>query len=123
MLRFPAIRPEGIPEMSVALPVAQTTTAAAVTPSATPVTNHVCATYLVSGVADAGLLSRVLEPVAKLGLVPERVHALREGPRGGSMTVDFSLSAVSARHAELVEFALRAIVGVHRVLVKVDLPN
>ncbi len=85
--------------------------------------HHVRASYLVSGLADAQFLSRVLEPVAKLGLVPDRLLALRDGGNAADMTVDLRLAGVSARHAELVEFALRAIVGVSQVVARIDRPN
>src|SRR5690606_35628213 len=36
------------------------------------------ALFYVTGVADPGLLPRLIEPVAKMGHVPTRVHASRE---------------------------------------------
>lgn len=80
-----------------------------------PTSDQLHAFYRVLGVADAGLISRVLEPVAKLGLLPDRVHAARTPGDLDGMTVDVSLPDVSPRHAELVAFALRAIVGVRHV--------
>lgn len=78
------------------------------------------ARYLVVGPADPGFLSRLVEPVAKLGEVPTRVHATREAGDGTELSVDLRLSAVNPRTAELVENALRRIVGVHQVIAVVE---
>lgn len=72
--------------------------------------------FIVTAPADPGILSRIIEPVAKLGHVPRRVHASREDGDGSVMTVDLRLDGVTQRTAELVEFALRAIVGVGHVM-------
>ncbi|MFM9849163.1 MAG: hypothetical protein ACKVP3_18625 [Hyphomicrobiaceae bacterium] len=81
---------------------------------------HVNARYLVVGPSDPGFLPRLLEPVAKLGEVPTRVHASRESGDGSELSVDVRLSGVSARTAELVENALRRIVGVRQVIAVVE---
>lgn len=84
-------------------------------------TQLVNARYLVLGPSDPGFLSRLVEPVAKLGEVPTRVHATREDGDGTELTVDLRLRAVCPRTAELVENALRRIVGVRQVIVVVEL--
>ena len=38
--------------------------------------------FFISAPADPGLLPRLIEPVAKLGAVPARVHASRESGDG-----------------------------------------
>ena len=76
--------------------------------------------FFVTAPADAGLLPRLIEPVAKLGAVPSRVHASRESGDGSELTVDLRLTGVSPRTADLVERALRAIVGVRQVLAVVE---
>ncbi len=81
---------------------------------------HVNARYLVVGPSDPGFLPRLLEPVAKLGEVPTRVHASRESGDGSELSVDLRLSAVSPRTAELVENALRRIVGVRQVIAVIE---
>lgn len=81
------------------------------------------ALFYVTGVADPGLLPRLIEPVAKLGYVPARVHASREAGDGTEVTVDLRLQGVSARGAELVENALRAVVGVRQVIAVVEPDN
>jgi acetolactate synthase regulatory subunit len=45
--------------------------------------------------ADPGALARILEPVAKLGLVPVAVHA-RLFAESGEMVVDLQIAGISA---------------------------
>jgi len=78
------------------------------------------ALFYVTGVADPGLLPRVIEPVAKMGHVPTRVHASRESGDGSEVVVDLRLKGVNARTAQLVENALRATVGVRQVIAVVE---
>jgi hypothetical protein len=77
----------------------------------------------VVGPSDPGFLPRLAEPVAKLGEVPARLHATREAGDGSELTVDLRLRAVSERTAELVENALRRIVGVRQVIAVVEQPS
>jgi hypothetical protein len=76
--------------------------------------------FFITAPADPGLLPRLIEPVAKLGAVPTRVHASRDSGDGSELSVDLRLSGVSPRTAQLVEYALRAIVGVRQVLAVVE---
>jgi hypothetical protein len=85
---------------------------------AEPVT--VRAYFFISAPADPGLLPRLIEPVAKLGAVPSRVHASRESGDGSELTVDLRLAGVTPRTADLVERALRAVVGVRQVMAVVE---
>lgn len=78
------------------------------------------ALFYVTGAADPGLLPRLIEPVAKLGHVPARVHASRESGDGTELAVDLRLKGVSSRTAQLVENALRATVGVRQVIAVVE---
>jgi len=93
-------------------------TAAALQPR--PRADTVRALFYVAAPADPGLLPRLIESVAKLGYVPSRVHASREAGDGSELTVDLRLTGVPSRTAELVEFALRAIVGVRQVIAVVE---
>ncbi len=79
-------------------------------------THHVKVIYFVTAVADPNLLPRLLEPFAKLNLIPDRVHAdlAAHGERG--LNVDLRISAVDARYAMLLEKALRAVIGVQNVI-------
>jgi len=76
--------------------------------------------FFVTAPADPGLLSRLIEPVAKLGAVPSRVHASRESGDGSELSVEVRLAGVAPRTAELVEFALRAVVGVRQVMALIE---
>jgi hypothetical protein len=84
------------------------------------VVQTVRAFYFVTAPADPGLLPRLIEPVAKLGAVPSRVHASRESGDGSELSVDLRLAGVAPRTAELVEYALRAVVGVRQVMAVVE---
>jgi hypothetical protein len=85
-----------------------------------PRSSTVRAFFFITAPADPGLLPRLIEPVAKLGAVPSRVHATREAGDGSELTVDLRLAGVAPRTAELVEHALRAIVGVRQVMAVVE---
>jgi hypothetical protein len=76
--------------------------------------------FFVSAPVDPGLLSRLIEPIAKLGAVPQRVHASCESGDGSELTVDLRLAGVARRTADLVERALRAVVGVRQVMAVVE---
>ena len=76
--------------------------------------------FFVSAPADPGLLPRLIEPVAKLGAVPARVHASREAGDGSEFTVELRLAGVAPRTADLVGRALRAVVGVRQVMAVVE---
>jgi hypothetical protein len=76
--------------------------------------------FFVSAPADPGLLPRLIEPVAKLGAVPCRVHASREAGDGTELVVDLRLAGVTPRMADLVERALRAVVGVRQVMAVIE---
>lgn len=78
-------------------------------------TGTVRAFFLVSAPADPNLLPRLIEPIAKMGATPLRVHASRESGDGSELSVDLRLAGVARRTAELVEYALRAVVGVRHV--------
>ena len=67
-----------------------------------------------------GCLPRLIEPVAKLGAVPSRVHASRESGDGSELNVDLRLTGVAPRTAELIEYALRAVVGVRQVMAVIE---
>lgn len=76
--------------------------------------------FLVSAPADPGLLPRLIEPVAKLGATPLRVHASREAGDGSELSVDLRLAGVAPRTVQLVDCALRAVVGVRHVCLQVE---
>jgi hypothetical protein len=76
--------------------------------------------FFITAPADPGLLPRLIEPVAKLGAVPARVHASCESGDGSELAVELRLAGVAPRTADLVERALRAVVGVRQVMAVVE---
>jgi hypothetical protein len=67
------------------------------------------ARFLVLAEASPGLLSRLLQPLAKRDLVPDRVAARREGE---AMRVEIALDAMPAGMVNLVAGNLAQVVGV-----------
>ncbi len=91
--------------------------------SSSPVSSQdvaVDARYLVVGATDPGLLPRLIEPFSKLGTVPTRVHATCEAGDGSEMSVDLRLARTTSRTAELIELALRRVVGVSQLIAVVE---
>lgn len=80
----------------------------------------VAARFLVLGTSDPSLLPRLVEPFSKLGTVPSRVHASCEAGDGSEMSVDLRIASVEARTAELIEAALRRVVGVSQLIAVVE---
>ncbi len=81
-----------------------------------PAQSQPVACFTVLAHADPGLLPRVLEPFAKRGLVPSRLHATADGPHGDEMTIDLQVTGMSAALAEQVAAFLRGLWGVSTVL-------
>ena len=68
--------------------------------------------FTVLAEAEPGLLPRLIEPLAKRGLVPTRLEAMADGA-----TLRATLSVeLDAAAAQLIGASLRAIVGVATVL-------
>lgn len=86
------------------------------TRAASAAASNVHARFLLQGPADPGLLPRLIEPFSKLGTVPTRVHATREAGDGSEMSIDLRLSDVELRTAELIEIALRRVIGVSQMI-------
>ncbi|HEX6000627.1 MAG TPA: hypothetical protein VFZ16_14715 [Hyphomicrobiaceae bacterium] len=97
-----------------------TSSVASVAGAACAEPDTVRAYFFISAPADPGLLPRLIEPVAKLGAMPTRVHASRESGDGSELVVDLRLAGVAPRTAELIGRALRAVVGVRRVKAVVE---
>jgi hypothetical protein len=100
--------------LSMTSPDAAGTAAACAAPAT------VRAYFFISAPADPGLLPRLIEPVAKLGAVPARVHASRESGDGSELTVELRLAGVAPRTADLIGRALRAVVGIRQVMAVVE---
>jgi len=72
--------------------------------------NHlVSARFVLLAEASPGLLSRLLQPLAKRDLVPDRVMARRQGE---AMHVEIGLDAMPAGMVHLVAGNLAQVVGV-----------
>ena len=69
----------------------------------------VAARFVVLAEASPGLLSRLLQPLAKRDLVPDRVQARRVGE---AMRVEIALDAMPAGMVHLVAGNLAQVVGV-----------
>lgn len=72
------------------------------------------ARFRVLAEAAPGLLSRLLEPLAKRDLTPDLVHAVRDA-RSGLMRVDLALDAMPAVMVPLVAGNLGQVIGVVEV--------
>lgn len=70
-------------------------------------TTTVC--YSVTAEADPGLLPRLLGQLAKVGLVPSRLHAVTHD---GETAVDLQVADLPGDRAALLEQRFRATVGV-----------
>lgn len=105
---------------SFAMAVSQLPATVVVDHSDTVTPKAVSARFLVQGATDPGLLPRLVEPFAKLGTVPSRVHASCEAGDGSVLTVDLRIRDVSPRTVELIELALRRVVGVSQLIAVTD---
>lgn len=78
------------------------------------------AKYFVVALADPGIAPRLVEPFAKLGLVPSRLHLSTEHGAGEEVSADLRVSGVDRMTAHLIDKALRRIVGVRQVIALVE---
>ena len=78
--------------------------------------NAVKALYFVTAEADPNLLPRLIEPFAKLGFVPDRVHSDRDSFQNQTLRVDLRIAGLSNHDAMLIEKALRRVIGVQSVI-------
>jgi hypothetical protein len=78
------------------------------------------ARFLVLADASPGLLSRLLEPLAKRDLIPDLVHATHD-TRAGTMRAELTLHAMPEAMVHLVAGNLGQVIGVQRV--RTELPR
>lgn len=71
--------------------------------------------FSVHGEAEVGLLARLLEVVAKRGLLPARLHSDLV-PEAAELTVDIQIAEVEPAIGEAMAQAMRQVVGVRQVL-------
>jgi hypothetical protein len=74
------------------------------------------ALFHVTAAADPGVLPRLIEPLAKTGHVPTRLHASAEAGDGSELSVDLRVAALDRTVAERMAGQLRAVVGVRAVI-------
>ena len=72
----------------------------------------VAARFTVVADASPGLLSRILQPLAKRDLMPDSLRATRQGE---TMRTEITLDAMPRCMVQLVAGNLGQIIGVHRV--------
>ncbi|MFO1172307.1 MAG: hypothetical protein U1E49_15230 [Hyphomicrobiaceae bacterium] len=89
-------------------------------PSHGPANSLVRAYFLVSGPAEPGLVPRLAGCVAKLGLTPLRLHASSESGDGSELDCDLRVGALRPDEAERLAGLLRRVVGVRRVVSRVE---
>ena len=76
----------------------------------------ITACFAVRVAADAGILSRLIEPFAKRDLVPSSVHARLTGAARDMLSVDLQIDGLEPALAEIIAETIRQMVSVERVL-------
>ena len=78
------------------------------------------AIFFVTAIADPGIGPRLIEPFAKLGLVPSRVHISSEDGAGEEISADLRLRDVTRKTVHMIDKALRGIIGVRTVIALIE---
>lgn len=81
---------------------------------------RVKAFFLVSGPAEPGLVPRLAGCVAKLGLVPLRLHASTESGDGSEVACDLRLEPLAPDEAHRLEGLIRRLTGVREVVAVIE---
>ncbi|HTO83839.1 MAG TPA: hypothetical protein VMQ73_16485 [Methylomirabilota bacterium] len=74
--------------------------------------------FSLQSAADPGVMARVLEQLAKRGLMPSKWYS-DVGPETGLLQIDIQVARLDREAGEQVARGLRAIVGVEHVLTSV----
>ena len=74
----------------------------------------------VTAPSDPGVLPRLLGHLAKLSLVPYRVHASREHHDGSELNIEIRIAGLEAARARRIESTMRSIIGVRQVLAVIE---
>ena len=72
--------------------------------------------FHVTASADPAILPRLVEPLARRGMVPDRLHASTESGDGTELSVDLRVSGLTRLAAGRIAGNLRGIVGVRTVV-------
>lgn len=75
------------------------------------------ACFTVNAEVDPGTLPRILEPFAKRGLTPKKVHVSEDQPNGNYLLIDVQMADMDLETATLIGRSLDQIYGVQSVLV------
>ena len=73
--------------------------------------------FSVTADADAGIMARVLAPIAKRGLITQKLNAVIDGGMDQNLIIDVQVSGLDPQSCDIVGAVMRQIVGVHSVLV------
>ena len=85
-----------------------------------PGNSRVKAFFLVSGPAEPGLVPRLAGCVAKLGLVPLRLHASTESGDGSEIACDLRVETLAPDEAARLEGLIRRLTGVREVVAVIE---
>lgn len=85
-----------------------------------PASETVQAMFFVTAAADPGLSPRLVEPFSKLGLTPTRLHISTEDRAGEEISADLRVGGIDRATANLIDKALRRIVGVRQVIALIE---
>lgn len=72
--------------------------------------------FAIHASAEPGVMPRVLELLAKRGLIPLRWHADRVGPDRSELAIDMQITGLERETCEYIARCLRQIYGVEAVL-------
>ena len=86
------------------------------TPAGVPLTQTEIHCFALMAEASPGMMPRVMEPFAKRGLVPMRLHATLCGRQTNELSIDVQICDIDADQADLIAAQLRQIFGVSTVL-------
>ncbi|WP_259781472.1 hypothetical protein [Aestuariispira ectoiniformans] len=75
------------------------------------------ACFTVTAAAHPGMLPRVLEPFAKRGLVPSKLHAVEQDDGQSALLIDLQVAQMELETAQKIGNTLNQVFGVNSVLV------
>lgn len=79
--------------------------------------NATTACFTVTATAHPGMLPRVLEPFAKRGLIPSKLHAVEQDDSQSALLIDLQVAHMELETAQKIGNSLSQVFGVNSVLV------
>jgi hypothetical protein len=76
--------------------------------------------FFLTAQAECGLMLRVLQSFARLGVTPYRVHVSTEHGSGEEMSMELRIKGADRALAERLAALSRCVIGVHSVLTAVE---